>query len=68
MRRSPSSLLPSPKLFTLICCVLIFSALSFAAAADRISGPVVSGKAVRLRARSLWKHGWELMKAWLILR
>ena len=50
MRRSPSSLLPSPKLFTLICCVLIFSALSFAAAADRISGPVVSGKAVRLRA------------------
>jgi len=60
MRRSRSALLPSPqpsasKLFTsnfaaLILCFLILSALSFAAAPDRITGQVVSGQLVRLSA------------------
>ncbi len=52
MRRSRSTLLRLPNLSTLILCILIFSTLSFAAAPDRITGPVVSGQMVPL-ARSL---------------
>ena len=48
MRRCPSSLLPSPKFPTLILCVLIFSTLSFAAVADRITSSINSARTVQL--------------------
>src|ERR1019366_4008225 len=50
MRRSPSALLSLSKLSTLILCILIFSTLSFAAAPDRITGPIVSRQTVALPA------------------
>ena len=48
MPRSSSALLPSLKLSTLILCILIFSALSFAAAPDRITGPFSAQQLVKL--------------------
>src|ERR1700693_1994385 len=50
MPRSSSALLSSLKLSTLVLWILIFTSLSFAAAADRIKGAVVSGQFVRLPA------------------
>ncbi len=50
MPRSRSVLLPSSELSTLILCVLIFSALSFAVAPDRITGPIASRQLVKLSA------------------
>src|SRR5450759_1499246 len=55
MRRSSSALLflskLSPgKLSTLILCILILSTPSFAAAPDRITGPIVSSQTVTLPA------------------
>jgi Pro-kumamolisin, activation domain/Bacterial Ig-like domain (group 3) len=48
MPRSSSALLPSLKLSTLIICILILSALSFAAAPDRITGPFSAQQLVKL--------------------
>jgi subtilase family serine protease len=58
MRRSRPALLTSSKLstfklstsnlLTLVLCILILSTLSSAAAPDRITGPIASGKTVRL--------------------
>jgi hypothetical protein len=50
MPRSSSALLSSPKLSSLILCTLIFSTLSFAAAPDRITGPIVAQQLTRLSA------------------
>jgi subtilase family serine protease len=50
MPRSSAALLPLSNLSTLSLCIVIFSALSFAAAPDRITGAVVSGQFVRLPA------------------
>ena len=50
MRRSPSALLSLCNSSTLILCILIFSTLSFAAAPDRITGPIVSGQLIKLSA------------------
>jgi hypothetical protein len=43
-------LLSLPNFSTLILCTLIFSTLSFAAAPDRIAGPVVSSQLIKLSA------------------
>lgn len=48
MPRSSSVLLSSLKLSTLIVCILILSALSFAAAPDRITGPFSAQQLVKL--------------------
>ncbi len=50
MQRSSSVWLSLSKLSTLILCVLIFSTLSFAAAPDRIIGPIVSDRLIKLTA------------------
>ena len=50
MPRSSSALLSSPKLSTLIVCLLIFSTLSFAAPPDRITAPIAAAQTVRLAA------------------
>jgi subtilase family serine protease len=50
-------LLSSRKLSTLILCTLIFSTLSFAAAPDRIVGPVSSASMATL-ARGTYAHPW----------
>ena len=50
MRPLPSALLSFPILSTLIVCILIFSTLSFAAAPDRITGPIVAGQLIKLSA------------------
>ena len=55
MRPLPSALLSlcnssTTKLLTTILCFLIFSTLSFAAAPDRITSPVVSSQLIRLSA------------------
>ena len=50
MRRSPSALLSLSNFSTLTLCILILSTLSFAAAPDRITGPIVSGQLVKLSA------------------
>ncbi len=50
MQRSRSALLSLSNLSTLILCILIFSTLGFAAAPDRIAGPIVSSQLVRLSA------------------
>ena len=49
MRRSPSALLSLCNSSTLILCILIFSTLSFAAAPDRITGPI-AGQLIKLSA------------------
>lgn len=50
MRRSRSTLLSLSNLSTLILSILVFSILGFAAAPDRIGGPIVSSQLVRLSA------------------
>jgi hypothetical protein len=50
MPRSSSALLSSTKLSTLILCILIFSTLSFAAAPDRITSPVISSQLIKFSA------------------
>src|SRR5260370_33905668 len=50
MQPSSSPLLSLSRLSTLILCTLILSTLSFAAAPDRITGPVVSSQLIRLPA------------------
>jgi len=50
MRRSRSALLTLSNLSTLILSILVFSTLGFAAAPDRIAGPIVSSQLVRLSA------------------
>lgn len=50
MRTTRSALLSLPNFSTLILCTLIFSTLSFAAAPDRIAGPVVSSQLIKLSA------------------
>ncbi len=55
MRRTRSSLLSSSDFFTpnfaaLILCVLIFSAVSFAATPDRITSPIMATETVKLSA------------------
>jgi subtilase family serine protease len=68
MRRSRSALLSLSNLLTsnfstLILCILIFSTVSFAAAPDRITGPIVSGQLIKLsagvpmKARSQYDQG-----------
>src|ERR1017187_4080180 len=49
MRRSPSALLSLCNSSILILCILIFSTLSFAAAPDRITGPI-AGQLIKLSA------------------
>jgi hypothetical protein len=49
MRRSPSASLSLCNSSTLILCILIFSTLSFAAAPDRITGPI-AGQLIKLSA------------------
>ena len=55
MRRSRSALLSLPNLSTLILSILVFSILGFAAAPDRIAGPVDSRQTIPL-AKSLHPH------------
>ena len=50
MRTTRSALLSLSNFSTLILCTLIFSTLVFAAAPDRITGPIVSSQLVRLSA------------------
>jgi len=50
MRRSRSTLLSFPSLSTLILSILIFSTFSFAAAPDRISGPIAARQLIELSA------------------
>ncbi|MGA7575076.1 MAG: protease pro-enzyme activation domain-containing protein [Terriglobales bacterium] len=55
MRRSPSALLSPSRLLAgqlsaLILSILIFSTFSFAAAPNRINGPIVAGQLIRLSA------------------
>jgi subtilase family serine protease len=50
MRRSPSTLFSLSNSLTLILCILISSAVSFAAAPDRIASAVNSSQTVRLSA------------------
>src|ERR1017187_4239834 len=50
MRTTRSALLSLSNFSTLILCTLIFSSLVFAAAPDRITGPIVSSQLVRLSA------------------
>jgi hypothetical protein len=46
----PSTSKFSTLILCILICILIFSTLSFAAAPDRISGPIVSGQLVKLSA------------------
>ncbi len=57
MRRSPSALLSLSNLSTLILAILVFSTLSFAAAPDRITGPIATASTVSLGS-GLRTHPW----------
>jgi len=50
MRRLPSTMQPLSKLSAVILSILIFSTLSLAAVADRISGPIVPGQFIKVSA------------------
>jgi hypothetical protein len=50
MPRLSSALLSSHKLSSLILCILMFSTFSFAAAPDRIAGPIVAQQLTKLSA------------------
>ncbi|MBZ5664477.1 MAG: hypothetical protein LAO30_07720 [Acidobacteriia bacterium] len=55
MRRSSSALLSASSLLILILCIVLLSTFSFAAAPDRIAGPVVARQFIQLPASVPYK-------------